>query len=82
MSRACAAATRRKARSARSSCEALSAPASSSSPCSEDALATFVRERTFVEVSSPRANAARVAGSSWSASATRSDSRASRLVIP
>jgi hypothetical protein len=35
-----------------------------------------------VKVTAPRENAARVAGSSWSASATRRYSRASRLVTP
>ena len=44
--------------------------------------ATLVSARTFVYVVSPRENAARIPGSSWSASATRMYSRASRPVTP
>ena len=49
---------------------------------SDDAVATLVSARTLLNVSSPRANAARIAGSSCNASATRRNSRASRPVIP
>jgi hypothetical protein len=57
-------------------------PASPSRLASEDAVATRVSARTFEKVSSPRENAARVSGSSCSASATRRYSRASRTVMP
>jgi hypothetical protein len=73
---------RRNTRSARSSCDAVNTPASSSNPSSVDAVATRVSARTLVNVSSPRENACLVRGSAWSASATRRYSRASRTVIP